>query len=68
MDLVLVEKIIAIVGGIVVFAAASISLKNDWKAGGLDGNVTKLMLGLMAFGCLLAIAAAAGILGPKGGA
>ena len=68
MDLVMIEHIIAIGGGIVVFTAAVIALKNDWKAGGIDGNLTKVMLGLMAFGCLLAIAAAVGVLGPKGGA
>lgn len=68
MDLVSVEHIIAVAGGIVVFFAAAISLKNDWNAGGLDGNLTKIMLALMAFGCLLSIGAALGILGPKGGA
>ena len=71
MDTSLIEHLIAIVGGVVVGGSAVVALKNDWSATGLDGNVTKIMLGLMAFGCLLAILAAFGVLGnpiSKGGA
>jgi hypothetical protein len=41
-------------------------LRADWKTTGLDNNVTKLLLGLMAFGCVLVVFAAIGVLG-KGG-
>jgi hypothetical protein len=59
------EKIVAGVFAVLVGVIASIALKNDWKTTGLDNNVTKLLLGLMAFGCVLVIVAAFGIL-PRG--
>lgn len=68
MGLVSIEHIVAIAGGLVVGGAAVVALKNDWQAGGLDGNLTKIMLGLMALGCVLAILAAVGVVGAKGGA
>ncbi len=61
-----VERIVALVGAIVVGVFACIALKNDWKNPGLDNNVTKLLLGLMAFGCILVFFAAIGVIGPKG--
>ena len=48
---------------IVVAVTTSVQLRNDWRSTGLDNNVTKLLLGLMAFGCLLVILAAVGVLG-----
>jgi hypothetical protein len=66
MDLAVVERGIALVGAIVVGAFALIALKDDWKATGLDNNTTKLLLGLMAFGCVLVFFAAIGVIGPKG--
>jgi hypothetical protein len=45
---------------------ASLALKDDWKATGLDNNTTKLLLGLMAFGCVMVLLASLGIIGPKG--
>jgi hypothetical protein len=54
------EKIIATIGAIVVGIVALIALKNDWKTTGLDNNVTKLLLGLMAVGCVLVLIATAG--------
>jgi hypothetical protein len=56
------EKIFAGIGALVVGVVALIALKNDWKTTGLDNNVTKLLLGLMAFGCVLVLVAAFGIL------
>jgi chromate transport protein ChrA len=56
------EKIIATIGAIVVGIVALIALKNDWKTTGLDNNVTKLLLGLMALGCVLVLIATAGLL------
>jgi len=40
---------------------------SEWPKNGLDDIVTKLLLGLMAFGCLLVLLATAGLL-PRGGA
>jgi len=61
------EKIIALIGAVVVAVFALISLKGEWPKNGLDDNVTKLLLGLMAFGCVLVLLAATGVL-PRGGA
>jgi hypothetical protein len=60
------EKIVAGIGAAAIGVFALIALKNDWKTTGLDNNVTKLLLGLMAFGCVLVLVAAFGIL-PRGG-
>jgi hypothetical protein len=67
MDLAVLEKSVATVGAIVVFVFALIGLKGEWPKNGLDDIVTKLLLGLMAFGCLLVLLATAGVL-PRGGA
>ena len=47
------ERGIAIFGALIVGTAALSALVQDWNAKGLDNNVTKIMLGLMTFGCLL---------------
>jgi hypothetical protein len=60
----LVEKSLALVGAIVVGVTTTIQLKNDWKNKFLDDQVTKLLLGLMAFGCVLVLLAVFGVLGP----
>jgi hypothetical protein len=66
MDLAVMEKGIALIGSIVVGVFALLALKADWKTTGLDNSVTKILLGLMAFGCVLVFFAAIGVLGPKG--
>ncbi|HMD02244.1 MAG TPA: hypothetical protein VKG44_04680 [Candidatus Baltobacteraceae bacterium] len=58
-----IERGIAFVGAIVVAITAVVQLKNEWAARGLDADVTKLLLGLMAFGCVLALLAAVNVLG-----
>jgi hypothetical protein len=58
--------IAAFVGSFVVGIPASIALKNDWTSTGLDNNTTKLLLGLMVFGCVLVLLASLHIIGPKG--
>lgn len=63
MDAVNIERVIAIVGALVVGGSASVALKNDWRTPGLENQVFKLMLGLLALGCVLALLAAVGILG-----
>jgi hypothetical protein len=60
------ERIIALIGALVVGTFAVIALRNDWKKTGLDDQVTKVLLGLMAFGCVLVFFAAVGLIGPKG--
>ncbi|MEO6991840.1 MAG: hypothetical protein ABI346_06255 [Candidatus Baltobacteraceae bacterium] len=63
MTIVAIEKGVALVFAIVVAVTTSVQLRNDWRSSGLDNHVTKLLLGLMAFGCLLVILAAVGVLG-----
>ncbi len=53
------EKIISIVGAIVVGVFAIIALRGEWKKTGLDDQVTKGLLALMALGCVLVILASA---------
>jgi hypothetical protein len=62
-----IEKIVAFIGALVVFTFACIGLRGEWHKTGLDDNVTKLLLGLMAFGCVLVVLACFGVL-PHGGA
>ena len=66
MDLAVIERGVALIGAIVVGVSASIALKEDWNAKGLDNATTKLLLGLMAFGCVMVFFAAIGVIGPKG--
>ena len=58
-----IERGLALVGGILVGITAIVQLKNDWDARGIDAGLTKLLLGLMAFGCVLAVLASLKILG-----
>ena len=69
MQVATIEHIIAIVGAVVVGVTALVAVKNDWKTTGLDIQVTKLLLGLMALGCVIVILSATGVIGPheKGG-
>jgi hypothetical protein len=59
----LFERSLAFLGALLVGSTALVQLKNDWKSHGLDAAVTKVLLGLMAFGCVLAFLAALNILG-----
>ena len=59
------EKGAALIGAIVVGVTAIVQLRNDWVARGLDADVTKILLGLMAIGCVLALLAAVNILGVR---
>jgi len=63
MIVVILERGFALAGAIVVGVTAVVQLKNDWGARGLDADITKLLLGLMAFGCVLAMLAAVNVLG-----
>jgi hypothetical protein len=66
MSAVIIEKGIAFVLALIVGTTTTIQLKNDWNTTGLDNVVTKLLLGLMAFGCVLVLLATLGILGGQG--
>jgi hypothetical protein len=66
MDLATIEKVVAFAGALVVFTFAIIGLRGEWHKNGLDDNVTKVLLGLMAFGCILVVFACFGVL-PRGG-
>jgi hypothetical protein len=57
-----IEKIVAFVGALVVFSFAVIGLRGEWHKTGLDDQVTKVLLGLMAFGCILVVLACFGVL------
>ena len=61
-----VERIFAFAFGIVVLVVASIALKNDWKSKGLENQVFKVMLALLALGAFLAILASVNVLVGKG--
>ena len=65
MNEVYIERGIAFLGAILVGVTAVAQLKNDWAARGLDAGVTKVLLGLMALGCVLALLAAVNVLGVR---
>jgi hypothetical protein len=60
-----IERGIALLGAILVGITAIVQLKNDWAARGLDAGLTKVLLGLMALGCVLALLAAVNVLGVR---
>ncbi len=62
---VVIERGIAFLGAILVGITAIVQLKNDWAARGLDAGVTKVLLGLMALGCVIALLAAVNVLGVR---
>jgi hypothetical protein len=65
MSEVFIERGIALLGAILVGITAIVQLKNDWAARGIDAGLTKVLLGLMALGCVLALLAAANVLGVR---
>jgi hypothetical protein len=65
MNIVLIERGAALVGAALVGVTAIVQLKNDWVARGIDAGITKLLLGLMAVGCVLALLAAVNVLGAR---
>jgi hypothetical protein len=63
-----VERLGAIIAGIVVAVVSFYSLYKDWKAVGVENNVFKLMLFLLGIGAILALLAGLNVIGfaPKG--
>lgn len=55
MNLVLVERLGAIIGGVVVGAVSFYSLYKDWPSTGIENNVFKLMLFLLGVGAIRAL-------------
>jgi hypothetical protein len=63
MNAAVLEKSVAFVLAIVVGGTTSMQLARDWTSTGLDNQVTKILLGLMAFGCVLVLLACVGVIG-----
>jgi F0F1-type ATP synthase membrane subunit c/vacuolar-type H+-ATPase subunit K len=63
MNLESVERIIAIIGGIIVAIIAAKALRDDWKTPGIENQVFKLMLLLLCVGGIIAFLAGAHVLG-----
>jgi hypothetical protein len=63
MDMATLERIGAIVAGLIVGVVAFYALYKDWAATGVENHVFKLMLLLLGVGAVLAILAGAGVLG-----
>lgn len=61
-----IERVLAFVVGVVVFFVAAIALKNDWDSKGIENQVFKGMLALLALGAILAILASVNALAGKG--
>ena len=57
------ERIGAVVGGLVVAVVAFYALYKDWSTPGIENHVFKLMLFLLGVGALLALLAGVGVLG-----
>lgn len=62
-DMGTLERVGAIVAGIVVGIVAFHALYKDWSTPGVDNHVFKLMLLLLGVGAVLVILAGAGVLG-----
>lgn len=68
MNAALVERMGAIIGGIIVGIVAFYALYIDWKTPGVENNVFKIMLFLLGLGAVLALLAGLNLVGfqPKG--
>ena len=63
MQIEFLERAIALFGSVIGGGTALYQLKNELGVRGLDAFVTKLLLGLMIVGCVLAFFAALNVLG-----
>jgi F0F1-type ATP synthase membrane subunit c/vacuolar-type H+-ATPase subunit K len=59
----ILERTIAIIGGIIVGVVSAKALYDDWKTPGIENQVFKIMLGLLCLGAIVAILAGANVLG-----
>jgi hypothetical protein len=64
----LIERLGAVIAGIVVAVVAFYALYKDWRATGVENQVFKLMLLLLGIGAILALLAGLNVVGfaPKG--
>lgn len=62
-DIAVIERVIAVIGGLIVAAVSAKALKDDWATPGLENHVFKLMLGLLCLGAIIAILAGINVLG-----
>jgi uncharacterized membrane protein len=58
-----VERLGAVIAGIIVAVVSFYSLYKDWRSTGVENNVFKLMLFLLGVGAILALLAGLNILG-----
>lgn len=63
MDAHMIERIGAVIAGIIVGVVAFYALYKDWKAIGVENQVFKLMLLLLGLGAILAVLAGLGVVG-----
>jgi F0F1-type ATP synthase membrane subunit c/vacuolar-type H+-ATPase subunit K len=61
MDLATIERLGAIIGGIIVGFVAFYALYQDWKTPGIENHVFKLMLLLLGVGAVVALLAGVGV-------
>jgi hypothetical protein len=57
------ERAISFVFSIVVGGTATVQLRNEWPARGLDATATKVLLALMIVGCVLVFFASLNVIG-----
>ena len=62
-----IEQTLTLFFGIIVFATACVQTMAEWNKHELEDNLTKVLLVLMAVGCLEAVAATLGFIGHGGG-
>jgi len=64
----LIERLGAVIAGIIVGVVAFYALYKDWHATGVENQVFKLMLVLLGIGAILALLAGLNVIGfvPKG--
>jgi uncharacterized membrane protein len=65
-NLSLVERLGAVIAGIVVATVSFYSLYKEWQATGVENNVFKLMLFLLGLGAILALLAGLKVIGYTG--
>ena len=54
-------RVIAFVGAVIVGISALTSLRAEWKKTGLEDHVSKIMLALLALGCIIVSLVATGV-------
>ena len=63
MDFNFILKVIAFIGAVIVGVVALVALRGEWKKAALEDHVTKIMMVLLAIGCVEVILVAFGVWG-----